>query len=120
MYEEDLVKEGTYPFEINGRKFEYQLTTAGIENDWIPQYMYLGNDGKPVHDFGKLNKLKMLRLTKVPYEPLKMIGVAKEWKDLNDDQKWKLLGLINPTIFNQIIENIARIDKGDTSVKKNS
>ena len=119
MYEEDFVKEKVAPFNIGGRKFEYMPTTGGIENDWLNQYMSIGKDGKPVHDFGMLNKLKMLRITKVPYEPIKVINVDKEWKDLNDDQKWLLLGKLPGDMFDKILTKITNIDKGDTDTKKN-
>lgn len=119
MYEEDFVKEGVASFEIDGRKFKYLPTTAGIENDWLPQYMYLGNDGKPVHNAGKLNKLKLMRLTEVPYDVKKILNIEKDWKDLTDEQKWQILGSLNPGMFDKILIKITEIDRGDTTVKKN-
>ena len=57
MYENDFVKEEIVSFDLEGRKFKYLPTTAGIENDWLNQYMYLDEKGKPIHDFGKLRHI---------------------------------------------------------------
>ena len=122
MYEEDFVKEEIVSFDVEGRKFKYLPTTAGTENDWLNQYMYISKDGKPVQDFGKLNELKLLRLTAVPYDAktiLGCIGIEKEWKDLNDEQRWKLLRFLSGSMFDKILSAITKIDKGDISVKKN-
>ena len=122
MYENDFVKEEEVSFDVDGRKFKYMPTTAGIENDWLNQYMYLDENGKPIHDFGKLNRLKLLRLTEVPYDAKTIngcISIEKGWKDLNDDERWNLLRSLSGNIFDKIIVEITKIDKGETKVKKN-
>lgn len=119
MYEEDFVKEETVSFDIDGRKFKYRPTTGGTENDWLNKYMSIGKDGKPVHDFSMLNKLKLLRLVEVPYDPKTVISIDKTWKDLTDDQKWLLLGKLSGVMFDKILTEITKIDKGDTTTKKN-
>ena len=119
MYEEDFVKEEVVSFDIDGRKYKYKPTTAGDEIDWLPQYVSVNKDGKTIHDFGKLNRLKFLRLTEIPYEPKKILNIDKEWKDLTDDQKWTLIRKMPGAIFNKILEKITEIDKGNGVVKKN-
>lgn len=119
MYEEDFVKEEVVSFEIDGRKFKYKPTTAGHELDWLPEYVSVNKEGKTVHDYGKLNRLKFLRLTEIPYEPKKVINIDKEWKDLTDDQKWTLLRKLPGAMFNKILNKITEIDSGDIATKKN-
>ena len=122
MYENDFVKEEVVSFEVDGRRFVYLPTTAGVENDWLNQYMYLSDTGKPVHDFSKLNRLKLLRLTEVPYGAKVIqgcVGVEKEWKDLTDDQRWRLLRSLNGSMFDKILTEITKIDRGNETVKKN-
>ena len=41
MYEEDFVKEDLIEFDIDGRKFKYKPITAGQENEWLNEYMYI-------------------------------------------------------------------------------
>ena len=121
MYEEDFVKEDLVEFEIDKKKFKYKPTTAGEENDWLNEYMIEGEDGKPKQDYSKLNKCKVDNIKSVPYDKEtinKIIEVNKEWKDLNKDQKWKLLGKLKPGMFDKIIRKINEIDRPDDSKKK--
>lgn len=119
MYEDDFVKEEAVSFDIDGRKFKYLPTTAGVENDWINQYMSLDEDGKPIHDFGKLNQLKFMRLVDVSYEPMKVINVDKPWSKLTDADKWRMIRKLPGAMFDKILKNMNTIDRGDVSVKKN-
>lgn len=113
MYEEDFVKEEIASFEIEGRKFRYMPTTAGDELDWINLYISTDENGKQITDYAKLNKLKMLRLVDTPYK-----FKDTSWKDLSDTEKWNLLRKLNGAMFDKILKEITRIDKGETTKKK--
>lgn len=123
-YENDFVTEEVIDLDVEGYKksnFRYKPTTAGQENEWINDYMDVGEDGKPKQDFAKLNKLKLNNLIDVPYDKAtikKMIQVEKEWKDLNIDERWKLLGLLKGSVFDKILNAINKYDRGDDSAKK--
>jgi len=120
-YEEDFVNEEVVDFEIEGRKFKYKPTTAGNENAWVNEYIEIVN-GKPVQNLAKLNECKIRNLKGVPYSQemiQKIIGINKEWKDLNDKDKWKLLSQLKPGTFDKIIIKINGIDNSNTDVKKN-
>ena len=121
-YEEDFVSEETVEINVEGRRFVYKPTNAGEENEWLSQYTKIGEDGKVEQDFALLNKLKLNNLVAVPYKQeliKKLINIDKEWKDLNDDQKWLLLGKLPGVMFDKILTEITMIDKGDTEIKKN-
>ena len=120
-YEEDFVNEEVVDFEIEGRKFKYKPTTAGNENAWVNEYIEIIN-GKPIQNLAKLNECKIRNLMDVPYSQemiQKIIGINKEWKDLNDKDKWKLLSQLKPGTFDKIIIKINGIDNSNTDVKKN-
>ena len=120
-FEEDFVNEEVVDFEIESRKFKYKPTTAGNENAWINEYIEIV-DGKPVQNLAKLNECKIRNLVEVPYTQemiQKIIGINKDWKDLNDKDKWKLLSKLKPGTFDKIIIKINGIDNSNTDVKKN-
>lgn len=120
-YEEDFVNDEIVEFEIEGRKFKYRPTTAGNENAWVNEYIEIVN-GKAIQNLAKLNECKIRNLVGVPYSQemiQKIIGINKEWKDLNNVDKWKLLAKLKPATFDKIIIKINSIDNTDNSVKKN-
>lgn len=119
-FESDFVKNKIVEFEIEGRKFKYKAATSRDESEWINEYIEI-IDGKAVQDLQKLTKCKIRNLIEVPYSKeliLSIIGKDKEWKDLNKEERWELLGEMSPQIFNKIIMKINEID-GSSEVKKN-
>lgn len=117
-WKDDFANEEVVDLRIKDRPgFRYRPVTAGDENDWLGQYVTLGEDGKTVHDFAALNKCKLLNnLIDVPYsksEIKEMIGVDCEWKMLIMDDKWKLLRKLKAKFFSSLIIAMAKIDSGD-------
>jgi len=120
-FEEDFVNEEVVEFEIEKRKFKYKPTTAGNENAWVNEYIEIV-DGKPVQNLAKLNECKIRNLVDVPYNQemiQKVIGINKEWKNLSNEEKWKLLSKLKPGTFDKIIIKINGIDNPSSEVKKN-
>ena len=121
-YEEDFVNEEIVEFEIEGRKFKYKPTTAGDENTWIEEYMEIDADGKPKQNLRKINECKIRNLAEVPYEQeliKKITGVEKVWKNLNNEEKWKLISKLKSKTFDKIIIAMNKIDSPSDNVKKN-
>lgn len=121
MNEKDFVNEDVVEFEIDKKKFKYKPTTAGEENDWLNEYMVTNNEGKPEQDFSKLNKCKVVNIKSVPYDKetiMNIIGINKEWKDLDRDQRWSLLRKLKPAMFDKIIRKLNDIDRPDDLKKK--
>ena len=121
-YEEDFVNEEIAEFEIEGRKFKYKPTTAGDENAWIEEYMEIDADGKPRQNLSKINECKIRNLVEVPYEKeliKKIMGVDKEWKNLNNKEKWELISKLKSKTFDKIIIAMNKIDSPSNIVKKN-
>lgn len=128
-FEDDFVNEDTVSFEIDGRKFEYKPVTTNDENNWIPEYMKVktvvdGDTSRQEYyqDLGALNKCKIRNLKKVPWvkEVIeKFTGIKAEWSELNNDQKWEVMGKIKPAVFTKIINKINEIDAGSGTEKKN-
>jgi len=117
-----FVDETIVEFEIDGIKFSYKPVTTGEENEWMNEYMGIGEDSKPKVDFDKLNKCKMRNLvsSSFPTEWIKQkIGIEKTWETLNHEEKWKLLSKLIPKVFDKIMEKINSIDSPNTKVKKN-
>ena len=119
----DFVDEKIKDFDIEGRSFGYKPVTAGQENEWTSKYMILDiKSGKTELNWGIYNKCKLQNLVKVPYDITNIkhaIGVEKEWKDLNVDQRWDLLEKLKPKVFEKIINKIAEYDEVDKETKKN-
>jgi len=47
------------------------------------------------------------------------ISVDKEWKNLTNDEKWKFIQNLKPSMFDKIIKKINDIDAPESEVKKN-
>ena len=131
-YENDFVNEDIIHFKIDGKQFGYKPTTADDESRWLPLYMV--SVKKPDKKTGKIitvreaddyliNKCKMQNLIEVPYEPdlLYKIITKKDpeekqdisqyfWKKLNLDQRWYVLGKLNPKLFSKIMVEANKID----------
>jgi hypothetical protein len=121
-YEEDFVNEESVEFDVDGRKFKYKPTTAGDENGWVDEYMEIGEDGKAHQNLRKVNECKIRNLVEVPYDETtigKIIGVSKAWKDLSNEEKWKLMSKLKPSTFDKIIIAMNKIDSPNEVVKKN-
>ncbi len=123
-HERDFVTDEIIDLEVEGYDkgdFKYKPTTAGEENLWLSDYMKIGKDGKVYQDFSMLNKLKLNNLQSVPYNQVlikKKINVDKEWKDLNIEERWSLLGKLSGAVFDKILVAVTSFDRGDSSVKK--
>ena len=118
---EDFVDESEVEFEVQGKKFKYKPVTAGQENDWINEYTYV-EEGIVKQRLDKLNECKVRNVKSVPYskEDIKnIIGLEKDWNELNDNQKWNLFKKLKPNVFTLIIQEINKIDAGE-EIKKNS
>ena len=121
MHEEDFVKEELIEFEIEGKKFKYKPVTANDELDWAEEYIEIV-DGKPKQNLAKITKCKIRNLMEVPYdqEAIKnVIGINKDWKHLDQKERWDLIGKLKPKVFDGIITKINEIDSPDEEVKKN-
>src|SRR6056297_1993214 len=124
-YEEDFVNEEVIDLEVEGYEkgaFKYKPTTAGEENEWLKEYMYFDPETKRnKQDYAKLNKLKLGNLVAVPYDTeaiKRFTGVEKEWKDLDINQKWKVLSKLKSGVFDKILTAITNFDAEEDSAKK--
>ena len=117
---DDFVNEEVRSFKTsNGREFSYKPTTGGDELLWIDDY--LNNDNST--DRGRLNRCKMLNITKIPYpkEMIKeIIGVDKDWPKLSKEERWTFLNKLSPVMVGDIIVEINKIDANGEEVKKKS
>lgn len=121
-FEEDFVNEELVEFEIDGRKFKYKPTTAGDESLWVDEYMEIDETGKPKQNLQKVTECKIRNLKEVPYgqETIgKITGIAKEWKELSKEERWKLIAKLKPGMFDKIVRKINEIDAPESEVKKN-
>ena len=121
-HDNDFVSEEIVEFNIDERTFGYKPVTAGEENDWLNLYLKIDSEGKTYQDFTMLNRLKLNNLVKVPYdkELIKLkIGVDKNWSKLSNDEKYKFLGKLRPSLFSKIIDSINKIDKAGGDSLKN-
>lgn len=121
MYE-DFVLETEIEFEIEDKKFGYKPVTAGDELSWIEEYTQV-IDGKAVQSFEKKTLCKLRNIISVPWDKKaieKIIGVEKDWKDLNNSERVAFFKKMTPIMFDKIINKINEIDMSDNSeVKKN-
>ena len=123
-HEKDFCTGEIVDLDVKGYKkgeFKYKPTTAGEENEWLSDYMEIDDKGKAKQNFSKLNKLKLNNLAAVPYDQAlikKMINVDKEWSELNIDERWNLLGKLKGLVFDLILNAINKVDRGDSSAKK--
>ena len=115
MYDEDFVDETVVDLGIANRPgFKYKPTTAGDENDWLSEYIVFDEiQEKNVQDLGKLNQCKLRNLVEIPYTKEhinKALGIEKEWKELNKEERWNFLRKLKPIMFSSIVKSIDRID----------
>lgn len=121
MYEEDFVNEELIEFIIERKSFKYKPVTAGEENEWLNEYMTLDDKGMPIQDFTKLNRCKLTNIKSVPYDKetiKKIIGIDKDWKDLDKEERYLLFCKLKPGMFDKIIRKMNAIDRPDDSKKK--
>lgn len=120
MYEEDFVLDDKVEFEIEGRKFVYKPVTAGDELNWVNEYIEIV-DGKAVQNFNKKTHCKLRNLLSVPYSKElieKVIGVSKEWKNLNKDERLNFFNKMSPKIFDKLIIRMNKIDSSENEEQK--
>ena len=120
-YEDDFVSEELIEFDVDGKKFGYKPTTAEDELSWSNEYIEIV-DGKPKQNLKKITQCKIRNLTEVPYGKKlisKMIDIEKDWKNLSNEEKLKLIGKLKPKTFDKIITKINEIDSSSSDLKKN-
>jgi len=122
-YEDDFLDENTVEINIDGRIFKYKPTTGGDENEWLKDIMVIDQNTKTTKiDWSIYNKKKLINIKQVPYDVNiinKILGIEKDWKDLNSEQKYKLLSKLKPGLFDKIISAIKKIDEPDEKSVKN-
>lgn len=120
-FEEDFItQEDVITIDIDGREFKYRPTTGREETNWLNDVVKVEN-GERLIDFGKLNVLKLRNIVSVPYSKElinKVIKIDKEWKELNHNERWKLLGSLKAGLLDKLIKAINKYDEGSTEVKK--
>ena len=123
-YEDDFVDEQPIELDVDGRKFRYKPTTGGDENEWLKEVMTLDAVAKvPVVDWSMYNKKKLGNITGVPYDKEtinKVLGIDKEWSELNTDQRFALLAKLKPGMFDKLINTMKEVDEPDIKTVKNS
>lgn len=115
-FEDDFVNEETVTLDVEGRSFVYKPTTAGEENEWSNSCLYRDEEGVLKQDYAKNNELKLKNnIRGTPYTPEqveKLIGVKKDFKDLDPDQRWQVLQKLRSDVFNKLIIAINDYDTG--------
>ena len=115
MYEEDFVDETPVAFEIDGRKFKYKPLTAADQNEMLKDFYYVDEQGNVRKNMSALNKHRVMNLVSVPYME------DSKWIKMNKDEKFKIIGKINPSLFTNICGQLERIEKeGSDALKKSS
>lgn len=122
-YENDFVDEKPVELDIEGRKFKYKPTTGGDENEWLGDIMGIDATTKVAKvDWSEYNKKKLANIMSVPYDKeliQKVIGISKEWRDLNTDERYKVLGKLKPGLFDKLINAMKTVDDSDKEAVKN-
>jgi len=121
-YEEDFVDESLVELPIRRKGFMYKPSTSKDEQGWLNEIVSMDEEGKLQQNFAKRNECKCRNIKAVPYDPetiSKYIGAKKEWKDLNQDQRWALLGKLKGGLLDDVIAAINKIDNPKDSQKKN-
>lgn len=120
----DFITETTRKAElkVDGLTFEYNLPTTNEELDWVKKYMTgVDDEGKPIIDFKKMRKEKLKNLVLVPWDKevlQKFTGKDAEWKNLNVEERWKVFGVLRPTLFNKIVEAMESVENAFETKKK--
>lgn len=126
LSEKDFVDEALIDLKVPGHKgFIYKPTTAGEENDWLPEYVRLNKEGKPIYDSGALNMCRLRNLVEVPVSSgvvQKVLGLKEpaEWKSLKKEQRVELLRALKPGMFDKIINGMEKYENTAESKKKDS
>lgn len=121
QYANEFVDEALIEFDVDGKKFKYKPTTAGDELSWSNEYIEVV-DGKAKQNFEKITQCKIRNLKEVAYGKdiiCKIIGVDKEWKNLEHEEKLKFMAKLSPSVFDKIIKCINKIDSPSVKEKKN-
>lgn len=122
-YENDFVDEKPVELDIEGRKFKYKPTTGGDENEWLRDIMGIDATTKATKvNWSEYNKKKLANIMIVPYNKdliQKVIGISKEWRDLNTDERYKVLGKLKPGLFDKLINAMKTVDDSDKEAVKN-
>jgi len=121
-FEKDFILEDKVDFEIESRKFSYKPVTAGDELNWAHEYIEIVKK-KAIQNYEKKTLCKLRNLISVPYSKdviQKVIGINKDWKELDKDQRANFFRKMSPAIFNKIIIKINKIDSSEDEEKKNN
>ena len=122
-YENDFVDETPVKVEVVGRVFLYKPTTGRDENEWLQDIMEYDPDTKTTKmSIANFNKKMLCNITSVPYtkeQINKVIGVDKEWCDLTEDEKYKLISQLRPGLFDKLIQAIKKVDEINEKAIKN-
>jgi len=122
-YENDFVEEKPVEIKIDGRVFKYKPTTGGDENEWLKEIMVVDPQTKTTGiDWSQYNKKKLGNITSVPYSKeviSKIIGQEKDWAELTNEERYKLLGKLKPGMFDKLINGMKAVDEPDHKSVKN-
>lgn len=127
--DELFIEEELKEFNVAGYTFKYKPVTAGEENEWLDEYLedVVTTDENGYQrtlkktNFSKLNQCKLRNLVEAPFTKdliSRKIGVNKEWRELNKDERWAVLEKLKPDVFSEILNQIDKIDKGADTKKR--
>ena len=114
-YEKYFVMEDTVKFKIDGLEFVYKPMTAGEELDRLDEYTKIDDRGRPIQDLKRITELKLTRIIKAPFSKSfikKLIGIDKEWEELDDNEKLQFFRKAKPNFVSKIIDKIQELDAG--------
>lgn len=124
-YIKDFVTEDSVVLPIDGRKFKYKPASGGDENDWLNEVMYIDVEtNKPMTDWAKYNKCKLRNILEVPYgkdiiKKVLKLDEEKEWKDLNEEERYNFLKKLKPTMWDKLLKKMGSYDEPEEEPKKN-
>jgi len=122
-YENDFVDETPVKVDVEGRTFFYKPTTGRDENEWLQDLMKYDEKTKTMSmSIANFNKKMLCNITSVPYDKehiKKIVGVDKEWSDLNENEKYKLLSQLRPGVFDKLVKAIKQVDEINEETIKN-
>ena len=131
---EDIIKqsESIVDLKLEGLNegFKFKITTGGDELDWLPEYMETWKEtdpktGKEISKTkinpGKLQQCKLKNIVEVPYKKNHIeaaIGINKEWKDLNVDERIEFLRSLKGRVLDKVLQAVNKKDYPDATKKK--